>query len=176
MLRGSVCRVMVDAHDVIINMGRKQRLFTGKARQAAQLLAVSCGHRGCDIPAEFCDVDHLDEWVADHGQTNQDNALPLCGSHDRWKHQQRLRGRRDTTGRVHLVKPDGTVIKALNTRDPEWAQPDEPAPNRAEPEPDTFDAPVRTTTWGEQTKNSTSPSRHTIAPDAIVQIIDLRAA
>ncbi|MFT5434805.1 MAG: hypothetical protein ACI9OJ_005519, partial [Myxococcota bacterium] len=39
MLTGSIRRVIVDAHDVIINMGRTQRLFTGKARHAAQLLA-----------------------------------------------------------------------------------------------------------------------------------------
>jgi hypothetical protein len=125
MLRGSDRRVRVYPHDVIINMGRKQRLFTGKARQAAQLLAVRCGHRGCDIPAKFCDIDHLDEWAADNGGTDQNNALPLCGTHDRWKHQKQLRGRRDTSGRIHLIKPDGTVIKPLGARDPVWA--DDPA-------------------------------------------------
>jgi hypothetical protein len=125
MIRGSIRRVMVDAHDVVINMGRTQRLFTGKAREAAQLLAVRCGHRGCDVPAEFCDVDHVDEWAADSGGTDQANSLPLCGVHDRWKHRERLRGRRDQFGRIHLVKPDGTVIKPLGARDPVWAEPDE---------------------------------------------------
>jgi len=173
MLHGAVRRVLVDAHDVVINMGRKQRLFTGTARQAAQLLAVRCGHRGCDIPAKFCDIDHLDEWAAHNGQTNQANALALCGASDRWKHRQRLRGKRDKWGRVHLIKPDGTVIKPLGTRDPTWADEIEIA---AEAEPDTFTASVETTTWGEQTKHSTSPSRHSIPSDAVVQIIDLRAA
>lgn len=126
MVRGGIRRVVVDAHDVVINLGRTQRLFTGKARQAAQLLTTRCGHRGCDVPAQFCDIDHLDEWAADNGGTDQANALPLCGVHDRWKHRQRLRGRRDRTGRIHLVKPDGTVIKPLNARDPEWADPDPP--------------------------------------------------
>ena len=124
MVRGSVRRVMVDANDVVINMGRKQRLFTGKTREAAQLLATRCGHRGCDIPAEFCDVDHIDEWANNNGQTNQNNALPLCGSHDRWKHHKRLRGKRDIHGRIHLIKPDGTIIKPLGARDPIWAAPD----------------------------------------------------
>jgi len=183
MLRGSARRVMVDAHDVIINMGRKQRLFTGKAREAAQLLAIRCGHRGCDVPAEFCDVDHIDEWAADNGETNQVNALPECGVHDRWKHQQRLRGRRDKHGRVHLIKPDGTVIKPLGARDPIWADSPEPtteptneAATETAAEPDTFDAPIHTTTWGEHTKNMTAPSRHSIPSDATVQIVDLRAA
>ena len=120
-------RVVVDAHDVVINHGRRHRLFTGKAREAAQLLATTCGHRGCDVPADLCDVDHVDEWAADGGETNQDNALPLCGSHDRWKHRQRLRGRRDRSGRIHLIKPDGSVIKPIGARDPVWAEPDPPA-------------------------------------------------
>ncbi len=97
MIRGSVRRVIVDAHDVVINLGRTQRLFTGKARHAAQLLTVHCGYRGCDVPAQFCDIDHINEWSADGGDTNQANALPLCGTHDRWKHRQRLRGKRDSS-------------------------------------------------------------------------------
>ena len=123
MFAGSVRRVMVDAHDVVINMGRTQRLFTGKARQAAQLLAVRCGFRGCDIAAEFCDVDHVTPWV-DGGETDQANSLPLCGPHDRRKHRQQLRGRRDRHGRIHLIRPDGSVIKPLNAHDPEWADPE----------------------------------------------------
>jgi hypothetical protein len=121
MLAGSVRRVMVDAQAVVINMGRTQRLFTGKARQAAQLLAVRCGFRGCDVAAEFCDVDHVTPWV-DGGETDQANSLPLCGSHDRRKHGQQLRGRRDRHGRIHLIRPDGSVIKPLNAHDPEWTE------------------------------------------------------
>jgi hypothetical protein len=126
MIHGNVRRVIVDTHDVVINLGRTQRLFTGKARDTAQLLAVRCGHRGCDVPSQFCDIDHLDEWAAHGGHTDQTNALPLCGVHDRWKHRQRLRGRRDRHGHIHLITPDGTVIKPLNAHDPTWAEPDEP--------------------------------------------------
>jgi hypothetical protein len=120
MFAGSVRRVMVDAHDVVIDMGRTQRLFTGKARQAAQLLAVRCGFRGCDVAAEFCDVDHVNPWV-DGGETDQANSMPLCGPHDRRKHRQQLRGRRDRHGRIHLIRLDGSVIKPLNAHDPDWA-------------------------------------------------------
>lgn len=133
MFAGSVRRVMVDAHDVVINMGRTQRLFTGKARQAAQLLAVRCGFRGCDVAAEFCDVDHVTPWV-DGGETDQANSLPLCGPHDRRKHRQQLRGRRDRHGRIHLIRPDGSVIKPLNAHDPEWTGPERADPERADPE------------------------------------------
>jgi hypothetical protein len=50
--------------------------------------------------------------------------MPLCGSHDRRKHRQQLQGRRDRHGRIHLIRPNGSVIKPLNAHDPEWADPD----------------------------------------------------
>lgn len=166
MIRGSIRRVIVDAQGVVIDHGRKQRLFTGAAREAARLLAVKCGYRGCDVPAEFCDIDHVGEWAADGGETNQVNSFPVCGSHDRYKHRKRLRGRRDRFGRIHLIRPDGSVIKPLGARDPEW-----------EPAPDEYVQPaVRTTTWAEFSVNSTSPHRHRIRPDATVRLIDFRAA
>jgi hypothetical protein len=127
-LTGSIRRVIVDAHDVIINMGRAQRLFTGKARHAAQLLVVQCGYRGCDATAELCDVDHIGPWI-NGGETNQANSMPLCGPHDRHKHTKQLHGRRDRHGRIHLITPNGTVIKPLNAPDPQWAEP-QPKPEQ----------------------------------------------
>jgi len=145
MFVGSVRRVMVDAHDVVINMGRAQRLFTGKARQAAQLLAVRCGFRGCDVAAGFCDVDHVNPWV-DGGETDQANSMPLCGSHDRRKHSKQLRGRRDRYGRIHLIRPDGSVIKPLHARDPDWADTERAADDAdvGQACPTTIDAAGRT--------------------------------
>ena len=84
---------------------------------------MRCGFRGCDVAAEFCDVDHVNPWV-DGGETDQANSLPLCGPHDRRKHRQQLQGRRDRHGRIHLIRPDGSVIKPLNAHDPEWADPE----------------------------------------------------
>ncbi len=160
MVRGSIRRVVVDAHGVVIDHGRKQRLFSGAARDAARLLAVRCGQRGSDVPAEFCDIDHVDEWAADHGDTNQANALPLCGSHDRWKHRKRLRGRRDRHGQIHLIRPDGTVIKPLGARDPEW---------------ETDQSVQRCLSWAEFA-STTSPRRSLIDEAAIVQVIEFPAA
>lgn len=171
MLRGHVRRVIVDADDVVINLGRTRRLFTGKARDAARLLVTRCAYRGCDIPAEFCDTDHIDEWSTHHGATDQHNALPLCGTHDRWKHRERLRGRRDRHGRIHLIKPDGTVIKPLNTADPQWTDPD-PPPAR----PSRFAPASRTMTWAEWTRGRTPQRDSHIDPMATVTIHHLRPA
>tara|TARA_R110002110_G_scaffold41549_4_gene131717 strand:+ start:1380 stop:2273 length:894 start_codon:yes stop_codon:yes gene_type:complete len=103
--------------------------LTSKVRHAAQLLAVQCGFRNCDVPAEFCDVDHIEPWI--HGsETNQANSMPLCGTHDRRKHTKQLRGRRDRHGRIHLITPNGTVIKLLNTPEPEPEPQPQPQPQR----------------------------------------------
>ena len=167
LIHGRLRRVVVDADSVVVDMGRTQRLFVGSARNAAQMLVATCTHRGCDIPARFCDVDHRDEWVAQHGHTDQTNAMPACGPHDRWKHAHQIRTRRASNGRIYLIRRDGSVIKPAGEREPDWA---EPPPFAAAP-PDTTasgDAPpdiappdttasgdavlgntVRTITWSE---------------------------
>ena len=59
VLAGHVRRVVVDSQGVVIDMGRKTRLFTGAAREAAKLLVRRCDHAGCDLPEDFCEVDHV---------------------------------------------------------------------------------------------------------------------
>ncbi len=97
-LTGHVRRVVLDSDGVVIDLGRKRRLFTGSARVAAKLLARRCSHPGCDVSATFADVDHLDEWARDDGATDQRNADIQCGKHDRFKHRERWRTRRSTNG------------------------------------------------------------------------------
>jgi hypothetical protein len=123
LIVGRVRRVVVDADSVVIDLGRTQRLFTGKAREAARLLVTSCTHRGCDIPTTLCDVDHRNEWASQSGTTNQANAMPLCGPHDRWKHANHIRSRRATSGRLFLIKPDGTTVLPIGAREPDWVEP-----------------------------------------------------
>lgn len=129
MITGRIRRAVVDAESVVIDFGRTKRLFTGRARDAAQLLVTSCTHRGCDVPATLCDVDHRLEWNRDHGRTDQANAMPLCGSHDRWKHANSIRSRRAANGRLYLIRPDGSTILPVGAREPAWA---ESSPHRAE--------------------------------------------
>ena len=139
LIVGRLRRVVVDADSVVIDLGRTQRLFSGKARDAAQLLVTTCTHRGCDIPATLCDVDHRNEWAGNGGPTDQANAMPLCGPHDRWKHANKIRSRRATSGRLFLITPDGTTILPAGAHEPEWAEPPptalQPRPNRLQPQP-----------------------------------------
>lgn len=119
LLTGHVRRVVVDSTGVITDLGRRQRLFTGSAREAAKLLTRTCTHPGCRVPSRFADVDHIDEWSNDIGGTDQHNADVRCGGHNRFKHRQRWRTRRDPNGRSYSIRPDGTIVLPVGEREPD---------------------------------------------------------
>lgn len=141
MLHGHVRRAVIDAASVVIDLGGRRRLFTGAARDAAQLVAHTCAHPGCSIPAEICQVDHL-ERHADGGPTDQRNAGPACARHNLHKERAGLRSRRADNGRIQLIRPDDSVILPVGARPPTWADPDPPDPDRPDPDSDP-DPPAR---------------------------------
>lgn len=118
LLTDHVRRVVLDSQGVVIDYGTKQRLFTGLARQAAMLLATTCEYPGCTLPAAWSQVDHNHEWHAG-GRTDQDNARVSCGHHNRVKHRQRWKTRRDRRGRAYTIRADGTIILPVGERAPD---------------------------------------------------------
>ncbi len=131
-LAGHIRRAVLGADHLPINLGRKSRVFTGAARQAAKLLAVQCDHLGCGLPAELCQVDHSTEW-SEQGPTDQINAGVECGGHNRLKHRKRWRTRRDIDGRTHTIRVDGTIMLPVGVRQPVFAdEPPPPAPPELE--------------------------------------------
>ena len=103
---GYVRRVVLTSKGVPINVGRKQRLFRGVARFAALFDHRRCIWPGCTQHAR--QVDHSTPW-AQAGTTDQDNATPLCGWHNRW----RTRGYvpvRDDDGTWFIARPDGSFF------------------------------------------------------------------
>jgi hypothetical protein len=134
-LAGHLRRVVLGADHVPINMGRKVRVFTGAAREAALLLAVRCDHLGCGLTADICQIDHSTEWNG-NGRTDQDNAGVECGTHNRLKHRKRWHTKRDIHGRMHTIRTDGTIMLPVGARPPTFPdQPDPPAePEQPEPE------------------------------------------
>jgi hypothetical protein len=81
---GHVRRVVLDGEGVVINLGRKRRLFSGPARDAALLRYQHCDCPGCDVPASQCEVDHIRPWTA-FGVTDAVNGRPLCRRHNHHK-------------------------------------------------------------------------------------------
>jgi hypothetical protein len=107
-LCGRVRRVVLDTAGVVIDLGRRARLFTGGARDAVLLGDRWCMWPGCDLRSGRCQTDHSTPWAAD-GPTRPDNGGPACGRHNRWK-QRGYNTVRDQTGHWHTYRPDGTEI------------------------------------------------------------------
>jgi hypothetical protein len=49
--------------------------------------------------------------------------MPVCGSPDRWKHANKIQSRRASSGRLFLIRPDGTAVLPVGAREPGWAEP-----------------------------------------------------
>ena len=118
LLAGHVRRVVLDSRGVVIDYGTKQRLFTGLARQAAMLLYRTCEFPGCDMPASWSQVDHNVEWH-EGGRTDQRNRNLGCGPHNRAKHRERWRTRRDSRGRAYTIRSDGSIMLPVGERPPD---------------------------------------------------------
>ena len=105
---GHVRRVVFDSKSCTINLGVSSRLFRGLSRLAVWLQGTRCIWPGCGL--RHCQIDHTTPW-GQSGVTDQDNAGPLCGFHNRWK----TRGFhvwRDPEGHWHTYRPDHTEIAA----------------------------------------------------------------
>ena len=119
---GPLRRVVIDSTSVVVDMGRKQRLFTGTARQAAMLLTTHCEHPGCDLPADWCHTDHATEW-AHGGTTDQTNSGIRCNQHNIAKTRHRWSTTRARNGHNDTLRPDGTIILPTGTRPPQFPDP-----------------------------------------------------
>ena len=116
---GQVRRVVLDSAGVVVNMGRKQRLFTGALRDAVMMHSRWCTCPGCRVAAAHCEADHVLPW-ANAGPTNSINGGPMCSHHNRWK-ATGYKTWRDLQGHWHHYRPDGTEIgwRSTTTREAE---------------------------------------------------------
>lgn len=117
-LVGHVRRVVVDAAGVVVDVGRRQRLFTGSPRLAAMLATTRCYWHGCWTPATKCQIDHLTPF-RNGGATNSANGLPACGGHNLTK-EQGFHVWRTRDGTWVIQRPDGTRTPDHNSQ---WHQP-----------------------------------------------------
>jgi hypothetical protein len=114
-------RIVLDADGRPLDVGRTQRLVTPAIRTAVEHRDGHCVFAGCDAPAWWCEVHHLIEWALG-GETSLDNSGLLCERHHTQVHHG-FRIHRDTTGRWHTYRPDGTEIHVLRPPgDPELAR------------------------------------------------------
>ena len=105
---GQVRRIVFDSAGVVVDVGRKQRLFTGALRDAVMLVSHRCIWPGCYRPASHCEADHLLPF-SNAGPTAAHNGGPACGHHNRWR-TRGYRTWRDPNGQWHHFRPDHTEI------------------------------------------------------------------
>ncbi|MFH1331331.1 MAG: DUF222 domain-containing protein [Actinomycetota bacterium] len=74
----TISRIILDGGSIPIEVGRARRVVSPALRRALDLRDGGCTHRGCDIPARWCDAHHLQHW-ADGGNT--DLGKPALRSH-----------------------------------------------------------------------------------------------
>jgi hypothetical protein len=111
-LVGRVRRVVLDGAGRVVDLGRRQRLFTGAAAAALRLSGRRCIWPGCSVEAAHTQCDHIDPWAAARGPTSPTNGALLCGHHNRFK-SGGYRVWRDPDGNWHVYRPDGTEIAPL---------------------------------------------------------------
>jgi hypothetical protein len=78
-------RVVFGPAGRVLDVGVRQRTFTGATRRAVEVRDKRCTHPSCDIPAERCQVDHLQPYEAG-GPTVQTNGDCKCRYHHRRRH------------------------------------------------------------------------------------------
>jgi hypothetical protein len=85
-------RIVMDGPSRVLDIGHA-RSFVGAARRAVEIVERHCTDRGCDIPADQCDIDHI--WrYSDGGPTRPDNGRTRCGPHNRQRENPPPRRRR----------------------------------------------------------------------------------
>ncbi|WNV77905.1 HNH endonuclease signature motif containing protein [Geodermatophilus sp. DSM 44513] len=106
---GAVTRVVMGPDGTPLDHGRTLRLVPPHLRRAAEVRDGGCVFAGCSAPTGWCDVHHLLEW-ANGGETSLANSALLCERHHTKVHHG-FRVERDTDGRWHTWRPDGTQIR-----------------------------------------------------------------
>jgi hypothetical protein len=79
-------RVVFDGPDRVMNVGVRRRLFSGATRRAVEVRDRQCFEELCDVPAEQCEIDHIQPW-AEGGLTVEGNGRPACAYHNRRRHR-----------------------------------------------------------------------------------------
>ncbi|MDZ7677979.1 MAG: DUF222 domain-containing protein [Acidimicrobiales bacterium] len=89
LLNGAdVERVVFDGPSRVLDVGERQRLFTGATRRAVQVRDRRCDTDTCTTPAHRCDVDHIEPYEPD-GLTIQTNGRLRCPAHHSGRRRRR---------------------------------------------------------------------------------------
>ena len=99
-------RVVMDAHGVPVNVGRKHRTATDGQWHALRAMHRTCAWKDCDRPLSWCQAHHIHEWEH-QGVTDLCNLIPLCNRHHHAVHEGGWSVKLDpVTRRLDIIDPD----------------------------------------------------------------------
>lgn len=73
--------IAFDESNQPVDVGREQRLFTGRQRIALAARDGGCMAPGCERPPSWTEAHHIKHWLRDRGRTDLDNGILLCRHH-----------------------------------------------------------------------------------------------
>ena len=98
--QAGIIPMILGSASVVLDMGRKRRLYTGSQRRAQAKRQSTCGGEGCDIPSAWCEAHHGNGRWVDGAGTDAKDCVLLCAFHHHRAHDPRY----DLTR-----MPDGSV-------------------------------------------------------------------
>ena len=102
----ALTRVILDAPDAPLELGRSTRLFGTSQVRALIARDQGCRWTGCDAPPAACTPHHVTHW-ANGGGTDVANGALLCPTHHRMVHEDRwqLTWANDDPGTLTITAP-----------------------------------------------------------------------
>ncbi|GAA5037218.1 DUF222 domain-containing protein [Microbacterium fluvii] len=82
---GRMQRVVFAENGRITSIRTTERLFNRRQRRAIEARDGTCIIPGCQVPADWCEIHHVDEH-SEGGETSTDNGVPVCMFHHHWVH------------------------------------------------------------------------------------------
>ena len=79
-------RVVFSGPSRVMDVGVTRRLFHGATRRAVEVRDRECFHLFCDLPADQCQIDHIQPWSAG-GPKVVANGRAACGFHNRGRNR-----------------------------------------------------------------------------------------
>jgi hypothetical protein len=82
----NIARVITNGPSQVLDVGRATNVWPTPMRRAIEARDQCCTWKGCDRPAQWCDVHHIEHW--EHGgETKVENGRLLCRHHHVMEHE-----------------------------------------------------------------------------------------
>ena len=99
--------VVLDGAGAVVDVGRERRTATRDQRRALRAMYTTCGHPGCEVRFDACQIHHVTPW--EHGgSTDLANLLPLCSRHHHLVHEGGWQLTLQPDRTITLTRPDST--------------------------------------------------------------------